>query len=59
MADGLTFTWSAEALAEIDAAMDRIKHGTQRVAAVRRAFWAFFTVPPLGISLAVCTSVMP
>lgn len=33
MADGLTFTWSADALAEIDAAMDRIKYGTQRVAA--------------------------
>lgn len=32
MADGLTFTWSADALAEIDAAMDRIKYGTQRVA---------------------------
>ena len=33
MADGLTFTWSAEALAKIDAAMDQIKYGTQRVAA--------------------------
>lgn len=33
MADGLTFTWSTDALVKIDAAMDRIKYGTQRVAA--------------------------
>lgn len=33
MADGLTFTWSTDALVKIDTAMDRIKYGTQRVAA--------------------------